>query len=46
MQAVEWVQTISMSPAVVKQLMGILQTGIDGYEKQYGKIPEAPKDKA
>lgn len=38
-QAVEWLASYAMSPTTAKQLHGALNQVLEGYEKQFGKIP-------
>lgn len=38
--AVEWLSSLSLSPAVAKMLMSVIKGGLEAYEKTYGKIPE------
>ena len=41
--AVEWLQTLSMSPVIAKQLLALLQLGIETYEKAHGTIVDPSK---
>ncbi|HEY5306253.1 MAG TPA: hypothetical protein VIJ52_06265 [Pseudolabrys sp.] len=40
--AIEWVATLSISPVAAGQLVKLLQSGLQEYEKRFGKIPVDP----